>query len=286
MVFAMAGFAINDAMVKSLAGMLPTNEIIAVRGLFVSVLIGLALWQRGLLSRFKEAITPLVVLRACMELAATLFFLFALVRLPFASISAILQSMPLLVTLGAAIVFRESVGWRRWLAIAIGFVGVLIIIRPGTGGFESASLFVVCTVFFGAARDLVTRALPMSLPSLLVSAVTAVVVTIYGFGASLIQGNWVPMDMHQTGVLAMASMFLFVGYQCIVLSMRTGEVAYVVPYRYTSLLFSIALGYVFFAEIPDGYTILGSAVVISMGLFTLYREIVRGRQARGLDPSS
>lgn len=280
MVFAMAGFAINDAMVKSLAGALPTSEIIAVRGLFVSALIGLVLWQRGLLSRFKEAITLLVILRASMELAATVFFLIALVQLPFANISAILQSMPLLVTLGAAIVFRESVGWRRWLAIAIGFIGVLIIIRPGTGGFESASLLVVCTVFFGAARDLFTRALPTSLPSLLVSAVTAVVVTGYGFGASFIQGNWVPLDMHQAGMLAMASVFLFVGYQCIILSMRTGEVAYVVPYRYTSLLFSIMLGYAFFAEIPDGYTLLGSVVVISMGLFTLYREIVRGRQAK------
>ena len=280
MVLSMAGFAINDALIKTLDGALPTGQIMAIRGLFLSLLIVLLIWQRGLFPRIREAMTGMVFLRASMELMATLFFLSALMQLPFANISAILQSLPLAVTLGAALLFKEAVGWRRWLAIAIGFIGVLIIIRPGTTGFEPASLLVAISVLFAAARDLSTRALPKTLPSLLVTAATAVLVSVFGFAMVLIQGSWVPPETSHLKTLGLASVFLFVGYQFIILAMRTGEVAYVVPYRYTSLLFSIILGYVLFAEVPDKYTILGSVIVISMGLFTLYRELVRAKAAR------
>ncbi len=280
MVLSMAGFAINDALVKTLNGDLPTGQVMGVRGLCLSILIGIVVWRRGLFTRFREAIIPLVLLRGCMELGATLFFLSALVHLPYASISAILQSLPLAVTLGAAIVFREAVGWRRWLAIVIGLVGVLIIIRPGTSAFEPASVLVATSVLFAAARDLFTRALPPSLPSLLVTAVTALLVMVSGFSLVGVQGTWVPLEIIHVQTLALASAFLFVGYQFIIRSMRIGEVAYVVPYRYTSLLFSIVLGYIFFAEVPDKYTLLGSGIVISMGLFTLYRELVRAQSTR------
>ena len=278
MVFSMAGFAINDALIKSLDGVFSTGQVMAVRGCILSVLILLVIAQRGLLPRLREALTPLVVMRASMELGATLFFLTALVQLPFASISAILQSLPLAVTLGAAVFFGEPVGWRRWLAIAIGFLGVMIIIRPGTIGFEPATLLVVVSVVFAAARDLFTRALPKVMPSLLVTAATALIVTLAGTCLVMVQDSWVPMGWTELATMALAASFLFVGYQCIVLAMRTGEVAYVVPYRYTSLLFSILLGYLFFAEVPDQYTIIGSLIVIAMGIFTLYREIVRSRQ--------
>jgi len=277
MVLSMAGFSINDALVKTLDGALPTGQLMGVRGLCLSLLIFLVIRQRGLIPRIREAFIPMVLLRGSMELGATIAFLGALVLLPYATISAILQSLPLAVTMGAALFFKEPVGWRRWSAIAVGFIGVLIIIRPGSSGFEPVTLLIVISVLFAAARDLSTRALPKSLPSLLVTAATAAMVTISGFTMVTIQGNWVPLAWIHVGTLALASVFLFVGYQFIVQSMRIGEVAYVVPYRYTSLLFSILLGYIFFAEIPDKYTILGSIIVIAMGLFTLYRELQRSK---------
>jgi len=235
--------------------------------LLLTLLIGVVVWQQGLFSRIKEAMVPMVFLRASMELCATVFFLSALYHLPFANISAILQSLPLAVTIGAALVFKEAVGWRRWMAIAVGFAGVLIIIRPGTSGFEPASVLVAISVFFAAARDLSTRALPKSIPSLLVTAATAMVVSIFGFIIVTVQGSWVSLSWGQILTMALASVFLFVGYQFIV----------VVPYRYTSLLFSILLGYILFAEVPDKYTILGSVIVVIMGLFTLYRELKLSR---------
>lgn len=280
MVLSMAGFAVNDALIKTLDGALPTGQIMGLRGFFLSVLIALLIWQRGLFPRIREAFTAIVFLRASMELLATLFFLSALMQLPFANISAILQSLPLAVTIGAALIFKEAVGWRRWLAIGVGFLGVLIIIRPGSTGFEPASLLVAVSVLFAAARDLSTRALPKTLPSLLVTAATAVLVSLFGFALVLIQQSWVVPEAEQIRTLGLASVFLFFGYQFIILAMRIGEVAYVVPYRYTSLLFSIVLGYIVFAEVPDKYTILGSAIVISMGLFTLYRELVAAKFRR------
>lgn len=273
MMLSMAGFVINDLFVKSLNGELPVSQVMWLRGAMLSVLIMIIIWKRGLLSRYREVLHPIILLRSILECGATVLFLSALVKLPFANLSAILQSLPLAVTLGAALFLAEPVGWRRWLAIAVGFIGVLIIIRPGLEGFDTASILVLISVLFAAARDLITRRLPSALPSLLVSASTAVFITFYGMLVTLGQGSWQPVAVDQLLVLFFAAIFLFFGYQFIVLSMRLGEVAYVVPYRYTSLLWAIVLGYWVFDEVPDKLTVIGSVIVVSMGLFTLYREV-------------
>jgi drug/metabolite transporter (DMT)-like permease len=275
----MLGFTVNDMFIKSLDGDLPVSQVMAIRGSLLLVLIIVIAWQQKVLSRIKELFIPSVAFRSIGEASATLLFLTALTQLPFASISAILQSLPLAVAMGAAIFLGEPVGWRRWIAIAIGFIGVLIIIRPGASGFESASLLVVASVVFAAARDVITRKLPQSLPSLLVSGATSLTLAVLGSLICLYHGDWHPVSGKQFATLAVAAFFLFFGYQFIVLAMRTGEVAYVVPYRYTSLLWAIIFGYFIFNEVPDFLTLLGSAIVVATGLFTLYREIATGRRA-------
>lgn len=279
MMLSMLGFTINDGFIKSLDGDLPVSQIMAIRGSLLLLLIVAIAWQQKVLSRVKELFIPTVAFRSMGEAAATLLFLTALTQLQFASISAILQSLPLAVAMGAAIFLGEPVGWRRWIAIAIGFIGVLIIIRPGLSGFESASLLVVASVVFAAARDVITRKLPENLPSLLVSGATSLTLALLGFLICLYQGIWLPVSGKQFATLATAAFFLFFGYQFIVLAMRTGEVAYVVPYRYTSLLWAVVFGYFVFNEVPDFYTLIGSAIVVATGLFTLYREIITGRRA-------
>lgn len=277
MMLSMMGFSVNDAFIKSLAGALPVGQVMAIRGAFLFVLVAAIVVQQGLHKRLVELINFKVFVRSMMEALATLCFLAALYTLPFATLSAILQSLPLTVAMGAAIFFAEPVGWRRWLAIVIGFVGVIIIIRPGMGGFEPASLWVLASVIFAAARDLLSRALPARLPSLLVSAATTVVISLSGTALATAQGNWQTVNSDQLLILAFASFFLFFGYQFIVMAMRTGDVAYVVPFRYSSLLWAILLGYWVFDELPDQFTVIGSVIVISTGLFTLYREIVSRR---------
>lgn len=279
MMLSMMGFVVNDTFIKSLDGSLGIGQIMAMRGAILLAFLMLVIWQQGLLPRLGELKNKTVFMRSLMEVCATLTFLYSLHLLPFATISAILQALPLTVALGAALFLGEPVGWRRWLAIAIGFCGVLIIIRPGLAGFDAVSLVMLASVLFAAARDLITRKLPPLLPSLLVSAATSITITVAGAGIATAQGNWQSVSLTQVSILATAAFFLFFGYQFIVMAMRTGEVAYVVPFRYTSLLWAIALGYLVFGEIPDTLTIVGSIVVIATGLFTLYREIINNRRA-------
>lgn len=278
MVLSMSGFTINDLFVKSLGGDLPIGQIMAVRGLFLSVMITLIAMQQGVLNRFTELLIPMVALRSVGEVGATVLFLTALMLLPFSTVSAILQSLPLVVALGGSLILKEIIGWRRWIAIVIGFVGVLIIIHPGFDGFNYATVLMIFSVLFAAGRDLATRCLPTELPSLLVSLATAVSICVVGVALSTAQSNWQPVSGAQLGTLFIAACFLFFGYQFLVLAMRTGEIAYVVPYRYTSLLWAIAGGYLVFSEVPDKYTLIGSVTVVATGLFTLYRELVAGRR--------
>ncbi len=282
MVLAMAGFTINDAFVKSLGDMLPVTQTMSVRGVFLLVLMSLWLGlpqtnkARSLPLRdlAKIARNPTVLLRAACELLATLFFLLALTRLPFAVIIAVLQAMPLLVTAGAAMFLKEHVGWRRWVAISAGLAGVLIILRPGAEqGFEAAALvFAVGCVVFSAGRDLFTRRVPTSIPSLGVTVVSATVITIGGFAGLILTESWVPLSAHGLLVLASASVFLFVGMQGIVMAMRTGQVAFIVPFRYTGLIWAVAIGWVVFAETPDRLTLLGATIVVGTGIYTFARE--------------
>lgn len=278
MMLSMLGFVVNDLLIKSLNGSLPNAQIMWVRGAFLSVLIFLIVWQRGLHLHWRKVFNKQLGARAVCEGGATLFFLSALVQLPFANLAAILQSLPLAITLGAALFLGEPVGWRRWSAILVGMLGVLIIIRPGMNEFHSASFLVLISVAFAAARDLITRRIPSHLPSLLVSGFSAVFIAALGMILTLITGNWLPMNASQLATLLTASCFLFFGYHFVVLSMRIGEIAYVVPYRYTGLLWAILFGYLFFDEVPDAYVLIGSGIVVSMGLYTLYRELSSSRK--------
>jgi len=173
MLLSMMGFTINDMLVKTLGASLQTTQIIGLRGAILSALILFLLWRSQLLPRLSEALCARVIIRALMELGATLSFLTALMQLPMASTTAILQALPLAVTVGAALFFKEQVGWRRWLAIVVGFVGVMIIIRPGLDSFEPLSLLVLLSVLFAAARDLITRGVPSRIPSLMISGGSA-----------------------------------------------------------------------------------------------------------------
>ena len=199
--------------------------------------------------------------------------------MPLANTSAILQALPLAVTLGAALFLGEEVGWRRWLAIAAGFAGVLIVIRPGPEGFSMAAIYVIASVIGAAARDLATRRIRSDVPSIFVSAVTAVVITLVGGVLVVPMGGWQPVQPDVLARLAMASALLLVGYQTLVTAMRTGEISFIAPFRYTSLIWAIAIGFLFFGEVPDFWMTVGVLVIVASGLYTFYRENLRRTKA-------
>lgn len=267
-----AGFVCNDALIKSLAGDVPLFQAILVRGVIATTLIGLLAWHAGALKLWPNASDRRVISwRMVGEVGTTALFLTALFNMPLANVTAILQVAPLAMTLAAAWFLGEPVGWRRYLAIGIGFAGVLLIVRPGGEGFNPYTLVALAAVVFLVLRDLSTRKLSTRMPSLLVTLLTAASITVIAGGVTAVRG-WAPMDSGETGQLAAAAVFLLVGYHAGVLAMRHGDVGAVSPFRYTNLIWAIGLGWAVFSEIPDVLTLAGAAIVVATGLYTIYRE--------------
>lgn len=278
MSISMAGFTANDAITKTMSMSMNMGQVMLVRGLFATLLVMLLAWHQGALGNARKALHPLLAVRILGEAAGTVSFLVALAHLPLANISAVLQALPLAVTMGAALVFGEKVGWRRWLAIAAGFAGVMIVVRPGLEGFSTYSLWALFCVLCCAVRDLATRRIPKEIPSLLISAVTASAITLCGGVLIVPMGGWTPMSAGNVGLLATAAVLVLIGYQFVIRAMREGEISFIAPFRYTSLLWAILLGYLIFAEIPDSAMIIGATIVVGSGLYTLYRERIVGRR--------
>lgn len=272
MAIAMAAFTCNDALVKSVTHAMNTGQILFVRGLMTSALVLVIAWRMGALGSWRILLQPPVALRLAAEIFASLTFISALGVMPLANISAILQSLPLAVTLGAALFLGEQVGWRRWLAIIVGFIGVLIVIRPGPEGFSLAAIYAIASMIGAATRDLATRRIRSDVSTLFISVITAVVITLVGGALIVPMGGWQPMSPAVIGRLAAASILLLIGYQTIVNAMRVGEISFVAPFRYMSLLWAIAIGFLFFGDLPDLWMTVGAVIVIASGLYTFYRE--------------
>jgi drug/metabolite transporter (DMT)-like permease len=272
MVLAMAAFTINDTIVKFASETINVGQVMFVRGLFATLLVLLLAWQQRLLGNIGSLLHPMVWLRMTGEIGGTVTYVIALAHLPLPNVAAIFQALPLAVTMGAALFFGEAVGRRRWIAIAIGFLGTLIIVRPGTEGFDAFSLLVLLCVAFCSVRDLATRRIPNEVPTLLVSSVTAFTIALCGAVLMLPMGGWTPITVELTGLLFACASFMLVGYIFIIKAMRTGEVSAVAPFRYTTLIWAFALGFLVFGNVPDLYMIVGGAVIAGSGLYTLYRE--------------
>ena len=278
MAVSMAGFTLNDAILKSVIETMNQGQAMLVRGVFATAMVALLAWNQGALRELRRATHPMVLLRICCELCATVIFLMALAKLPLANLSAILQALPLAVTMGAALFLGEKVRWRRWLAIWAGFVGVLVVVQPGFDGFTIYSVLALVCVAFCAARDLATKQMPAEIPTLLVSTLTASAVTIAGAVLIVPLGSWSPMTAGDVFWLFAAAVLVLVGYQFIIMAMRSGDISLVAPFRYTALLWAIVLGFFVFGEIPDMAMIAGAAIVVGSGLYTLYREQAVGRR--------
>lgn len=275
---AMAGFTVNDAIGKAVFESMNMGQVMLIRGLFATLLIGLIAWHQGALRVPRSALHPMVLLRVFGDVCATICFLVALSQMPLANVSAVQQVLPLAVTMGAALFLDEPVGWRRWLAISAGFIGVMVIVKPGAEGFNAFALLVLISVFFCTIRDIATRRIPTAIPTLLVSTVTAAAVTVAGAAIVRPMGGWTPPTVENVGLLAAAAVLLLVGYQFLIKSMRTGDISFIAPFRYTALLWAILLGFLIFGDVPDAAMITGVAIVIGSGLYAFYRERIVGKR--------
>lgn len=279
-VCAMAAFTVEDAFIKHLSGVMPVGQILLLLGLGTCAIFAVAARLQGQRLFAPAAWRGPFLVRMLTEGGAAMAFTTSLSLVDLSVVAAVFQVTPLAITLGAALFLGETVGWRRWSAIVVGFMGVLLIIRPGLDGFEPAALLVLVAVVCVAARDLITRRMDVT--------VSSVVISFQGFAASVLAGPilllssgsaLVALDAWHSLLVLGTMIFSALGYYGIVAAMRMGEASVVTPFRYTRLLFSILAGVLVFRERPDLLTLGGAGLIIATGLYTVLRERKLARRA-------
>ena len=274
MILAMAGFAFEDLFIKLLSTYFPISEVIIILGFtgtFIFFII--ALLQNAPIIH-KDLLNKHVIIRTICELLGAVFFVTAIALTPLSSATAILQIAPLLVTIGAVIFFKEKVGWRRWTAVFIGFIGVLLIVRPGFEGFMPASIFALLGSVFLAARDLATRAMQVKLPSVTIALYAFIAFGISGILIIPFNSPMVIPTSNQILYFIGASAFGVIAYYSLVISSRIGEMSVISPFRYSRIVFAMLLAIIILDENPDGLTLIGASIVVASGLYTFVRETV------------
>lgn len=280
MVASMAGFALEDMFIKWMSAAMPTGQILLMLSLsgtpiFAALVLrqGVPLWSRDLLH-------PAVIARNVGEMVGTFGFVTAFTLTKLTTTTAIFQATPLVVTLGAAILFGDEVGWKRWLAMSVGFAGVLIVIRPGFEGFEPASLWAVLAVLGLSVRDVATRRVPPAIVTMHLAFSGFIAVGVLGAGMLVVSGGAVVPTSAQLGHLVGALTCGIASYWAITEAMRLGDVSVVTPFRYSRLIFALVIGVLAFHERLDAPTLLGATLIIASGLYTLNRERQRHRDSR------
>lgn len=279
----MALFVANDALVKFVSQSLPGPQLIFVRGLFASALLIAVAHAMGTLGQVRVLMQRPVLIRATLDAVASMVYLTALFHLPIGNATAINLATPLFITLFAAMMLRERVGLTRWTAIMAGFTGVVMVVQPKADGFNAYALLALLGTLFHAMRDISTRYIASSTPSILITVSTGVAVTLLSGVITLFTG-WQPLHLQQALLLAVASVFLGSGYYLLIQAMREGEMSLIAPFRYSGLLFAVAIGYVVWGDVPNLLAWAGIALLVGAGLYMLHTERLRKQAA--LDAAS
>jgi len=272
MVAAMVGFAVTDFFVKSASLDLPVGQILAIAGTGGGIIFALMTKAQGHAVFSPDFFLWPVILRNLSEAFGSVCYVTALSLIDLSTASAIIQATPLAVTLGAVLWLREVVHWRRWSAIIGGFIGVLIILRPGGDTFEPAMLWAVAGMFGLAMRDLSTRMVPPDMPTLRVS--TYGMVMLLPAGLFLLAIGDGPRALSPLNYAQMCGAIVVgvLGYWAITAAMRIGDVSVVAPFRYSRIIFALLIGTLVLGERPDMWTLIGAAITIAAGIFSFLRE--------------
>ncbi len=276
MTASMAGFAVEDMFIKAASKAMPLGQVLLTMGLVGVITFGLLARAHGEAVAPRTFLSPAMLVRSAFEVVGRLFYGLSIALTALSTTSAILQATPLLVVAAAALIFGEKVGWQRWLAVIIGFVGVLIILRPGVEGFSPLSWLAVGGLIGFAGRDLATRAAPKGLSNRQLGILGFAMLGLAGALLSAWSGDAHVPDLRGLGLLTGASVFGILGYHALTGAMRTGEVSVVTPFRYTRLIFAMILAIAIFGERPDVATWVGAALVVGSGIYTLTRSRARG----------
>ena len=266
-----SAYVINDALMKLLFSEISLFQALFLRSMIIVPPVVIIAWFAkiaiGNLSNYNKR---LVLLRVGAEVCATIAFLIALQHMPLANVTAILQALPLAITMAAALFLSEPVGWRRWIAILIGFIGVLIIVRPGVNDFNIYSLSAVVALILITVREVFTRKLTSKVPTITVALAT-VIVGVFS-GIMMIGTEWHPVNASSWPLILSAGVAVLIGTFLSVMAMQTGEISFVSTFRYTAMLVAIGVGILIFDDWPDQLTLVGTVTIVVTGVYSFYRE--------------
>jgi drug/metabolite transporter (DMT)-like permease len=271
MMASMFALTLNFAFVKLAGSSLPVGEVLFLRGMVAATIIAIVAVITGAHKHIRYLAHRTVIWRTFCECVAASLFAFALMRIPIASATVIMQIMPLAITAGAALWLGEQVHWRRWAAIVCGFIGVVIVIQPGFAAFQWASLIVVVSVLLSSLRDLSTRRMPRGIPTVLVAFAASFALSLLGLSFSVL-GDWVVPDTAALLQISGSGALLSFGLFAVVLAMREGELSIIAPFRYSAVLWATILGYLIWNDTPNAPTIVGALIIVGSGVYISYRE--------------
>lgn len=270
MIGAVAFLTASDALIKSMSTSYSVGQLLFIRSLFVWPWIVLFALRQGGLGTLRLKSTKGHVVRGILVIASTFLFVTGLQYLPLANAIAAIFMGPLFITAMAPFVLGERVGWRRWAAVSVGFIGVLVMVRPGTDAFQWALLFPITGAMCGGLRDLITRRISQAENTLAMLAMTTIAIMVAGVVS--IPFGWGAFDVADLPKFALSGTLVTAGHYLMIDAFRRGEAGLVAPFKYTSLLWAIVIGFVAFGELPDGYTLAGATIIIAAGLYVFYRE--------------
>ena len=272
MILAMVFFTIGDSVIKLASQSAPLGLLMVLLGVFGALTLAALTRLKGHRVLTRDFLNPVMIWRNLSEIVGTLCMFIALSKVELSTVAAILQATPLAVTLGAAVILREHVGWRRWAATLVGFVGVLIIMRPGGVNFDMQTLWPLAAMLGLSMRDLSTRIIPKTVPTLRIATYGMSMLIPAGLILIALEQRPQNLDPYLALMIAISVTVGVIGYLSITAAMRMGEVSLVAPFRYARILFALVIGALVFGERPDMWTLIGAAITVLAGLYIFLRE--------------
>jgi drug/metabolite transporter (DMT)-like permease len=276
MVIASGLLTVQDAMVKWIAQSYPVGQVMTLRGVFVIAIVVLWAMARRRTSQLRVSNWKLQLTRGTLMAISTFLFVTGLTLMPIADAIAIAFAGPVIATALAALLLGETIRWRRWTAIAIGFTGVVVMLRPTPDLIRVVAVVPLLAALVGAFRDIVTRKMGTGGESTLaIMLVSTSVVTFAGLFT--IPFGWVPVDIADTGLFIASALLVGFAQALMIEALRLGEVGLVAPFKYTSLVWAVLLGLLVWGDLPDAWTWVGSTLVVGSGIYIWHRELTLAR---------
>lgn len=276
----MVAYTVNDAMVKEIARSHPVGEVIFIRGLFTTLLIGSIVVALGYAGELRRALSRPVILRSLCDGLSTACFVVALVHMKLADLAAVLQVAPLILAAFSVLFYRETVGWRRWTAITVGFIGALFVVKPTPSAFDAWALVALLAATSSALRETQTRQIDHSIPTIVIAFMGSIAIIAVGLLFAPTE-QWHGVPAGDIALLAVAAVFVGIATYLMTLAFRGVEISVVAPFRYSYLITSAVAGYLVFSEVPDAWSVAGAMLIVASGLYALHREAVRRRDITG-----